>query len=195
MIVIIRHNVVPVNAANSITMIPTMTTTWLFPPSSSPISATVKSAFTSLLQLWKVQQPMCPPQLFDGLHHLDNGSNKLNDTGISTLAPRCSCSKRWWWTARMAIISGGTLPCNQPQWRNDHEIVRDQNIDPHFFVQPLSAFALLYNTHTTAHWDTERPTECRVWHPCDVTPQNSMILLIGTAEVDKGSNENCQDKH
>jgi hypothetical protein len=42
------------------------------------------------------------------------------------------------------------------------EIVRDQNIDPQYFAQPLLAFALLNNTRTTARWDTERPTECLV---------------------------------
>jgi hypothetical protein len=50
-IVIINHNVVHVVATNSITTIPTtMTTTWLFHPSSSPIIATVKLVFTPMLQ-------------------------------------------------------------------------------------------------------------------------------------------------
>jgi hypothetical protein len=51
-IVIITHNVVHIDATNSITTTPTTTTmTWLFHPSSSLIIATVNLVFTSMLQL------------------------------------------------------------------------------------------------------------------------------------------------
>jgi hypothetical protein len=92
-IVIITHNVVHVDATNSITTTPTTTTTtWLYHPSSSSIIVTVKLVFHPMLRL-KSPATNVFPWSFDGLDHPDDGSNKLNDTGVSTLASTLSCSK------------------------------------------------------------------------------------------------------